>query len=125
MDQEPVYYHAGPPGLTELRTIRDLLDSGDATREDIQDRWMKMWDHQIDLDEIYDQPLANEISLTTTLSEAKMIAEMFDGQVYLVIDPQITGENEEGYPVCQGPVACVPVDEDVVRVAHGRAVRAY
>lgn len=86
---------------------------------------MKMWDHQIDLDEIYDQPVANEISLTTTLSEAKMIAEMFDGQVYLVIAPQIKGENEEGYPVCQGPVECIPVDEDVVRAAQGRAERAY
>lgn len=107
MDQTAIYNHAGPPGQTELRTMRDLLDSNRLTIEEIQEGWMRYWDKKVHQDELLTLTVADEIPLQVELSEAKWIAEMNgDWQVYQVINPVIVGESDEGYPFCHGPVAC-------------------
>lgn len=111
MDQTAIYYHAGPSGQTELRTMRDLLDSKQVTMKEIQDRWMQSWDKKVSQEELYTLTVADEISLQIERSEAEYIAEMNEGwQVYRVDNPEIVGESEEGYPFCHGPVPCIPVN---------------
>jgi len=100
------FYHAGPKGLTEIRTLRDLIDSGDVTIEQAQEAWLEKWGDWIQSPYLLTHPTMDEISLTTDLEEAAHIANLQNGQVYLVEGVEIIRTNEEGYPVCRGPVAC-------------------
>lgn len=100
------YYHAGPKGITTLRTLRDLINDGTVSIEAAQEMWMKKWGDWINEDNLLTHPTMDEISLTTDLEEAKYIASCQDGVVYVVDDPVIVRINEEGYPVCDGPIDC-------------------
>lgn len=103
------YYHAGPKGLSELRTLRDLIDSGVVTIEQAQEGWLNKWNDWIEESSLLAHPTMDEISLTSDLDEATHIASLQDGQVYILEGPEILRINEEGYPVCGGPVACKPI----------------
>ena len=99
------YYHAGPKGLTELKTLRQVIESGILSVEDAQELWLKKWNDWIEEDALLVHPTMDEVSLTESLDEAREIADLIDGQVYTV-ETEITRINEEGYPVCAGPVEC-------------------
>jgi hypothetical protein len=99
------YYHAGPKGLTEIRTLGDLINSEVISIEQAQENWLAKWGDWIEEDALLAHPTMEEISLTANLAEASAIAEIIDGCVYIV-RAEISRINEEGYPVCQGPVGC-------------------
>ena len=101
---EQIYYHAGPKGLVEIKTLRELIDSGTVSIEQAQRSWKAKWGDFVEADVMLAHPTMDEISLTTKLSEAQEIAERIGGHVYTV-DAEILRINEEGYPVCAGPIA--------------------
>ena len=93
-----ILYHAGPNGLTELLSLRELIDSGVTTIEAAQLAWKRKWGDYI---EDYEM---DEISFTTDKAEAEEIAKSINGTVY-EIDAEPYRINEEGYPVLRGPVS--------------------
>ena len=103
---DTAYYHAGPQGLTELRPLGMLVRDGIYTTDQVEDAWYAKWGDRIMWSEIKTHPTLKEISLTTDLAEATEIAGRIDGCVYAVRPQRISRINEEGYPVCRGPIPC-------------------
>jgi hypothetical protein len=98
------YYHAGPKGLSEILPLRSLIDNGTVSIEEAQEAWLRKWKDWIEEEVLLAHPTMDEISLTQDLDEATEIAERIGGHVY-VVDAEILRINEEGYPVCAGPVS--------------------
>jgi hypothetical protein len=91
-------YHAGPKNLTEIKTLRQLIEEGSVSIEQAQESWVAKWGDWIEEDVLLAHPTMDEISLTTDLAEAQSIAKAINGTVYEV-EAEIHRTNEEGYPV--------------------------
>lgn len=102
------YFHAGPKGLTELKTARELIDGGELTIEDYATAWESKWgDMILDPWSLMAHPAIDEICLTSDLDEAKQIAESIDGCMYIVeVEDSMIVTNNEGYPSVRESVAC-------------------
>jgi hypothetical protein len=119
------YYHAGPKGLTELKTARELIDDDDEplTVEGYAEAWEAKWgDAILDPMELMAHPAVDEICLTADRAEAEELAKQIGGCAYLVdVGANEVTTNNEGYPTVRRwqvgesphPVLCVLIEAEV------------
>lgn len=110
-EKQMTLFHAGPKGLTELKTARELIDSGELTIDAYAEAWEAKWgDRILDPWSLMGHPAMDEICFTTDKDEAAQIASMIDGCVYVVeVDNSKVVINNEGYPSIKESVGCTAV----------------